>query len=123
MNSIENSKDSVYNQYNVQPGIIARNLRDADDNPTGGDVKGKGLEIKWQEGARSKDGEALADSNGAFVEDVIWTALQRLQFFQESKYKTRENALAITHLEKSLFWLNHRRLQRAARGIEGRYEV
>src|SRR5579875_2105974 len=85
---------------NINPLIDARNKVDENDNPTGGEVKleitrevngGAGihnaLHVYWQDGPRAREDGSLAPPNGAFVEDVIYAALQRLEFFQSSKYK------------------------------------
>lgn len=125
--------------YNVNPGIVAENKVDDDANPTGGDVtlhvnKGEDSEfpalyISWQDGPRGT-GETNADGsprllppNGAFVEDVIWAALQRLEFFNEGKYRDRANSMAITHLEQALQALKDRQLERSHRNVEGKHEV
>jgi len=123
MDDSHNSKDTVYKHYNVQD-LICINGNDENGNPTGGIVTGMGINVKWQDGPRTPDVEGnLAPANGAFVEDVIYTALQRLQWFQDSKFKTRENAIAITNLEQALWALNHRRLGRQLRKVEGKHEV
>lgn len=120
--------------YNVNPKLKAHNYLDKDENPTGGDViliRKPGdseddviLGIKWQDGPRGQgEGKPLAEPNGAFVEDVIWAALQRLEFFNESKYRDRANSLAITHLEQALQVLKDRQLERSARNVEGKHEV
>lgn len=124
--------------YNVNPLIHAANLSDENGNPTGGwvnlhvtkngDNEFPALIINWQDGpigtATNPDGTpALEDPNGAFVEDVLWAALQRLEFFNESKYRCRENSIAITKIEEALFILKDRQLSRAVRGVEGKHEV
>lgn len=123
--------------YNVHPLIQAKNNKDAEGSPSGGSVlltlvgeagTYPGLVINWQDGPRGQatnpDGSpTLEDPNGAFVEDVIWAALQRLEYFQDSKYRCRENALAITKLEEALFILKDRQLSRSWRGVEGKHEV
>ena len=110
--------------YNVNPGIRASNGLDDKENPTGGYVKGIGLDIHWQNGPRGQEGtDELLPQNGAFVEDVIWAALQRLEFFNESKYRDRANSLAITNLEQALQALKNRQLERSDRGVEGKHEV
>lgn len=124
--------------YNINPLIEAINSFDSDGNPTGGEVYLKvtkngdaehpAMVINWQDGPRGMgelpDGRpALADPNGAFVEDVIWAAIQRLEFFNESKYRCRENSLAITKLEEALFILKDRQLSRSERNVEGKHEV
>lgn len=120
--------------YNVNPTLVAENKVDDDANPTGGDVTlhvNKGtdhefpaLYISWQDGPRGQEGtDELLPPNGAFVEDVIWAALQRLEFFNEGKYRDRANSLAITHLEGALQALKDRQLERSARKVEGKHEV
>lgn len=113
----------AYAKLNVQP-LENTNGTDDDGNPTGGNVRGKGVKIDWQNGPRGKNANGkLADSNGAFVEDVIYAAKQRLEFFQNSKYSHDANARAITHLDEALRALNSRRQERAERGVEGQHEV
>jgi len=99
----------------------ACNRQDDDGNPTGGQVRGDGLRIDWQDGplGRGKDRKA---PNGAFVETVIDACRQRIQFYQDSKFKCRENALAITKLEEALMWLNKRTTDREKRGVEGEHK-
>lgn len=125
--------------YNVNPGIVAENQVDDNANPTGGYVRlttakdgadaFMALLINWQDGPRGT-GETDADGspvllppNGAFVEDVLWAALQRLEFFNAGKYRDRANSLAITHIEQALQALKDRQLERSYRGVEGKHEV
>lgn len=121
--------------YNINPALEATNALDENGNPTGGFVDlhvGEDqhvLKIMWQDGPRgtgetNADGSPkLADPNGAFVEDVLWAALQRLEFFNESKYRDRANSLAITHIEQALQALKDRQLERSFRNVEGKHEV
>jgi hypothetical protein len=83
------------------------NNLDANGRPAGGTVRGVGLSIDWQNGPLGR-GEDRIPPNGAFVESVIYAALQRLEHYQAGQFKCRENALAITYLEESLHWLNAR---------------
>lgn len=111
-------------KVNVQPELKATNVTDKDGNPTGGNVTGKGLNIGWQDGPRGQNADgSLGASNGAFVEDAIWAAVQRLEFFQESKYADPANATAVSHLHSALMALDVRRQERAARGVEGQHKV
>ena len=96
----------------------AVNEQDAEGNPTGGNVKGTGLSIGWQNGPLGRGAERQ-EPNGAFVETVIDAARQRIQFYQDSKFKCRENAIAITKLEEALLWLNKRTTDREQREVEG----
>jgi len=122
--------------YNVNPKLVAENKVDDDANPTGGDVRldldtsgdGKSdfpvLLVKWQDGPRGQEGtDELLPPNGAFVEDVLWAALQRLEFFNAGKYRDRANSMAITHIEQALQALKDRQLERSFRKVEGKHEV
>lgn len=120
--------------YNINPNLRAHNRLDENENPTGGDVElhvtkngdheFPALIINWQDGPRGTEEDGtLQDPNGAFVEDVLWAALQRLEFFNESKYRDRANSLAITKIEEALQALKNRQLERSYRGVEGKHEV
>jgi hypothetical protein len=97
------------------------NTTDAEGRPAGGFVKGVGIDINWQNGPLGRGEERIAP-NGAFVEGVIDAALQRIQHYQESQFKCRENAIAITKLEEALLWLGKRTSDREMRGVEGTHQ-
>lgn len=103
-------------------GFEAQNHLDITGNPAGGYVEGVGMRIQWQDGPLSVNGERL-EPTGAFVEDVIAAVIQRIQHYQGSRFKCRENALAITKLEEANLWLQKRTADREARGVEGTHEV
>ena len=130
------TKPGYRTHYNVNSNLEARNRVDVDNNPTGGHVilgvegieqpgtERAVLHIEWQDGPRGiPNSTHLLPPNGAFVEDVIWAALQRLEFFNEGKYRDRANSIAITHLEQALQALKDRQLERSYRGVEGKHEV
>lgn len=99
----------------------SRNDVDGNGNPAGGTVKGIGLEISWQNGPLGR-GSDRTEPNGAFVETVIAATIQRIEFYQTAsngKFKSRENAVAITKLEEAGMWLNKRTQDREARQVEG----
>jgi hypothetical protein len=101
--------------------FTAQNDIDGKGNPTGGTVKGTGLEISWQNGPLGRGSDRKAP-NGAFVETVIAAVIQRIEFYQTAsngKFKSRENAVAITKLEEAGMWLNKRTQDREARQVEG----
>lgn len=104
--------------------IKSSHFKDADGNPTGGITEGRGIKIEWQHGplGRSEDGTRRAPT-GAFVEGVIAAALDRLEYYQASKFKCRENSLAITNLEQALHWCNHRTAKRESQKVEGTHSV
>lgn len=74
--------------------------------------------INFQKGPIKENGV-----NGCHNEDLIAIVIDRLQSFQESEYKCRENAIAITKLEEALLWLGKRTADRAKRGVEGTSKV
>ena len=100
--------------------VIPASINRCDDNgnPTGGSVSGTGLAIEWQNGLLGRGDERI-EPNGAFVETVIYAALQRLEFYQRGRFRCRENALAITKLEEALHWLDSRTKRREDAGIKG----
>lgn len=106
---------------------------DQDGNPTGGVTmifpghagegtpisKGEPLaELVWQDGIESLNGR-----NGLFVEDVIEACLQRMRYFNDSKFRCRENSLAITKLEEAQQWLRQRQRNRFVEGKQSSYET
>jgi hypothetical protein len=98
--------------------LECKNLNDSDGNPAGGVVHGTGISIVWQEGPLGRGADRKAP-NGAFVDGVIQAAIQRIAYYQASKFACRENAIALTHLETALLWLNKRTADREARDVEG----
>lgn len=100
------------------------NWTDPDGNPHGGVVEGVGLSIKWQEGplGRAEEGNRI-EPNGAFVETVISAVIKRMEFYQATKFNCRENAIALTHLETALLWLNKRTQDREDRKVEGTHKI
>lgn len=87
------------------------------------------LEIRFQNGPVSEG------FNGITNEALLAVLIDRMRGFQglhpltpEQQAKPqflvapfccRENAIALTHLEDALHWLQHRTRQRLARGVEG----
>ena len=100
----------------------SENINDDKGMPAGGSVRGVGLSIDWQNGPLGRDGERV-EPNGAFVETVIAAVVQRIAYYQASKFNCRENALALTKLEEALHWLNSRTAKREAQKVEGTHAV
>ena len=73
--------------------------------------------VKFQKGPVKEHG-----INGCHNEDLIAIVLDRLECFQNTEYKCRENALAITKLEEAMMWLRKRTQDRENRGVEGTSE-
>ncbi len=102
--------------------IVENHRKDAAGNLTGGSTQGKGIDIVWQDGPLGRGAERK-EPNGAFVEGVVQAAIGRIQFYQASPFACRENAIALTHLETALLWLNKRTQDREERGVEGTHQV
>lgn len=60
-----------------------------------------------------------AGVNGVTHEALLAILIDRLRGFQSGAFKCRENAIALTHLEDALMWLQKRTRERVARGVEG----
>ncbi len=73
-------------------------------------------QVDFQEGAIKEHGV-----NGVTNEDLIAMVVTRLEHFQNSDFRCRENALALTKLEEALLWLKKRTSDREARGVEGKH--
>lgn len=59
--------------------------------------------------------------DGTTNEEVLAVLIDRISFLN-TVMPCRENALVITKLEEALMWLNKRRFDRAARGVNGTNE-
>jgi hypothetical protein len=73
------------------------------------------LRIHFQTGGIKDEG-----LNGIFMEDLIGICLDRLESFNHSNFRCRENSVAITHLEEVLMWLRRRTNKRIKRGVLGK---
>ena len=86
-------------------------------NPTGAFIKmdadNRTIEFKMQ---CAPVGEVGLE--GVQQVEMIKLALEQIKYFQ-GKLPCRENAIAITHLETALLWLEERKRNRIERGVEG----
>jgi hypothetical protein len=57
--------------------------------------------------------------NGVTQEALLAIVIDRLRSFQAGEYSCRENAIALTHCEEALMWLQRRTVARIKRGVEG----
>ncbi len=103
-------------------GFEATNTMDDDGNPSGGTVDGVGIQIRWQSGPLGRGLDRIPP-NGAFVADVLAAVIQRLEHYNQGKFRCRENSLAITHCEEAMHWLQARLDNRDSRGVEGTHEA
>ena len=71
--------------------------------------------ISFQNGPRKINGS----TNGVLDCDLLEIVRHRLSCFQKGEFATRENAIALTHIEEALLWMNKRVEDRAERGVLG----
>lgn len=57
--------------------------------------------------------------NGITQEALLAIVIDRLRSFQKGPFSCRENAIALTHCEEALMWLQRRTVERIKRGVEG----
>jgi hypothetical protein len=57
--------------------------------------------------------------NGITQEALLAIVIDRLRLFQAGQFSCRENAIALTHCEEALMWLQRRTVARIQRGVEG----
>lgn len=57
--------------------------------------------------------------NGITQEALLAIVIDRLRSFQSGPFSCRDNAIALTHVEEALMWLQRRTLERIKRGVEG----
>lgn len=60
-----------------------------------------------------------AGVNGISGEALLAIVIDRLRSFQSGPFSCRDNAIALTHCEEALMWLQKRTRDRLARGVEG----
>lgn len=60
-----------------------------------------------------------AGVNGITQEALLAIIIDRLRGFQSGSFSCRENAIALTHCEEALMWLQRRTVERIKRGVEG----
>lgn len=71
--------------------------------------------IRFQNGARKLSNS----SHGVLDVDLLEIVRHRLMCFQAGEFATRENAVALTHIEEALMWLNRRVEDRIERNVLG----
>lgn len=63
-----------------------------------------------------------AGVNGITHEALLAIVIDRLRSFQAGPFSCRENAIALTHFEEGLMWLQRRTVARIKRGVEGTHQ-
>lgn len=104
--------------------FVSNHFTDADGNLAGGNTYGTGFAIGWQHGPL-KDPETgeRKEPTGAFVENVIEAAIDRIEFYQDSKFASGYNETALEYLRKAVDSLNARTRDREQRGVEGTHNT
>lgn len=64
-----------------------------------------------------------AGVNGITQEALLAIVIDRLRSFQSGPFSCRENAIALTHCEDALMWLQRRTVARIKRGVEGTNQI
>jgi hypothetical protein len=121
--AIEPTTEKDLAEMSVAPmDFFSEHWVDADQNPAGGVSTGMGFNISWQMGPLGR-GKERRIPNGAFVEKIIYAAIDRIQFYQRSKFNCADNELALNHLRDALVALERRTAERDAREVEGTHAV
>jgi len=106
----------------MRQGIYgSEHWNDEKGNPAGGSTFGHGFCISWQHGPLGR-GEERKAPNGAFVEDVIAAAKDRLEYYQKSRFACEANKKAIEGLQEALDALDWRTRDREQREVEGTHK-
>lgn len=73
-----------------------------------------GVTIRFQNGPIAESGV-----NGITQEVLLEIIADRLRSFQAGPFSSKENSVALTHVETAQLWLHKRTLDRMQRGVEG----
>ena len=74
--------------------------------------------VDFQEGPIKEAGV-----NGVMDEDLLVMIKCRLEHFNQTEFRCKENSMSITKIEEALLWLRKRTMDREDRGVEGTHEV
>lgn len=97
-----------------EPGHGGANHEYQLELPATNDSLGRRWLIQFQNGPVKDSG-----FNGISQEALLTIVIDRLRSFQSGQFSTKENAVALTHAETALLWLQKRTRDRMARGVEG----
>ena len=102
--------------------VYSTHFKDSNGIPAGGMTYGTGFAIGWQNGPLGRGDERIAP-NGAFVEDIISAAIDRLEYYQSSRFASPYNVQALVSLYAANAALAARTIDRENRDVEGTHEV
>ena len=71
-------------------------------------------------GGPPESGKLVTTKDGTTNEELLKVLIDRMNTLQ-AKFPCRENAIATTHFETGLLWLEKRTADRTARGVEGKH--
>lgn len=106
----------------MKADYLAVNDVDEQGVPNGGYASGMGMGLVWQKGPLGR-GNDRKQPNGAFVETVIDAVIQRIEFYQGSKFNCAENEAALGYLRRAAEALASRTAKREAQAVEGTHAV
>ena len=106
----------------MKTAYFKENWSDEKGDPAGGVASGVGFCISWQNGPLGS-GRQRKEPNGAFVETVLDAVIQRIEFYQESRFRSDDNDITLGHLRAVQKHLEARTRDREQRGVEGTHEV
>lgn len=88
-----------------------------------GDVQLEVLRLRWQQGALvDPDTKQERPANGVFLATVARVVVDRLEYYQSTKFACAENAEALEHFRKGLALLEKRANRRSGEGTLGTHE-
>lgn len=76
--------------------------------------------LQFIEKIPGEEGALTTVNDGTTNEEVLKVLINRMQSLQ-AKFPCRENAIATTHFETGLLWLEKRTTDRKVRGVEGKH--
>ncbi|HEX8637575.1 MAG TPA: hypothetical protein VF692_05900 [Pyrinomonadaceae bacterium] len=103
----EKSSDNANHKYEIS---VWKNAETSDQNDELVEV----CQLNFQNGGLKEVGP-----NGITDQALIAVVLHRLRGFNSGQFASRDNSLAITHLEDALMRMERRSNDRARRGVEG----
>jgi hypothetical protein len=105
----------------MKQGFKSQHWSDENGCPQGGCSFGTGFAISWQNGALGR-GEDRKEPNGAFIEDVLGAVIDRLEYYQGTRFRCDDNSETLVHLKHAAWHLNRRTKDKEKRGVEGTHE-
>ena len=111
-----NHEYSIRSSYTKETEAPLSKLNGIEVSPDGS-VTGELCSISFQNGPIKESGV-----NGITNEAILAVVIDRMRSFQAGQFACRENAIALTHFEEGLMWLQRRTVSRIKRGVEGTHQ-